>query len=110
MSRPTEGFSVTMSRMGKSIREECGMTAVRTGFSSSSKEVSDALHGRSRGGVEDVVVVGVLDLYESTVGDDLAHPAGVLQGKYEAPVGAGEADGREQHQGRAPDAKIGRES
>src|SRR3712207_5876167 len=105
MSRPTEGFSVTMSRMGKSIREDSRMTAVRTGFSSRGKEVPDSLYGRSRGGVEDVVVVGIPDLYESTVRDDLAHPEGVLPGKYEAPVGAGEADGREQHQGRAPDAR-----
>src|ERR687886_2226805 len=56
------------------------------------------------GGVEYVVVVGVIDLEEGAVRDGLLHPAGVSRREDKALFGSGESDGREQHQRRAPDA------
>jgi hypothetical protein len=69
------------------------------------EEVLDGINGGLRGGVEYVVVVGVPDLDEDAIRDGISHPVGFLRGKDKALVGSGQADGREQYEGRAPDAR-----
>ncbi len=49
-------------------------------------------------------MVGVFDLVEGAVRDNLLHPTGVLRRKDEAFIVSGKADGREQYEGWAPDA------
>ena len=60
LERPTES-GLWVQGGGKVISRRA--RELRSGVSSRGEEASDRFYGRCRGGVEDVVVVGVRDLY-----------------------------------------------
>ena len=89
---------------GRAGQSPLGRLATMREGSEPGEEVLDGIHGGLGGGVEYVVVVGVIDLNQGTVRDGLLHPVGLLRGKDKAFFGPGQADGREQYEGRAFDA------